>query len=482
MKKMNKNIWTDTSSDLILEKLKEDLEVDVLIIGGGLTGINTCLALSDTNKKICLVEANKIGSGVTSKMTGKVTYFQGIYNDILKSYDYDTAYKYYLSQKEAIDWLSKSIKEEKLDCDFKSSPSYLYTEDNNNIEKLKKEKDLVNKFGSNVVEGFNLPDGDECKFSINVGDTYNIHPLKYLYEMKKVLLKKGISIFENSRVTDIKRVADYFICSLKDGFIKARSVIVATHYPFFFFPFMMPLKVTLEKSYMSCFKTKKNNFNALSIDSNVKSINYYNDGKDYYKVYLYGSRNISIDTNEKSNFYKLRNKIDTTGYLWSNIDILTGDYLPFIGEIDDKLYIATGYNGWGNTNSVVAALLLRDLILERSNSYSEIFDPKRIIMKSYPKAITSSVKSFIFEKLFYNKEWYDGEVSFEKRGKDDVAIYIDENGVSHVVVNKCPHMKCSLIFNPIEKTWDCPCHGSRFDIDGHVIEGPSNYNICYKEK
>ena len=201
-----------------------------------------------------------------------------------------------------------------------------------------------------------------------------------------------------------------------------------------------------------------------------------------YKIILYGSRNLAFKCNEKNNFNELKNYISNYNYLWSNIDVMTGDYLPYIGEIKNNMFIATGYNTWGMTNSVLAGKVIRNLIINKEDKYSKIFNPKRNGGSCLFKAIFSSGKSY-FEEIFYsNKLWYSKNVSFEKIDNDDVGIYIDDNGIKHIVYNRCPHMKCGLIFNEEEKTWDCPCHGSRFDVDGHVIEGPSNYDICYKEK
>jgi len=146
---------------------------------------------------------------------------------------------------------------------------------------------------------------------------------------------------------------------------------------------------------------------------------------------------------------------------------MTPDHMPYIGRLKDNIYIACGYNTWGMTNGVVAAKLLSDLILNKENEYIEVFNPNRINFANIinlPNILFSQTKSFFEPKLIKNKSWYK-----------------DKNGKDHVIHNKCPHFGCSLIFNEEEKTWDCPCHSSRFDIDGKCIKGPSNYDISYKE-
>ena len=164
---------------------------------------------------------------------------------------------------------------------------------------------------------------------------------------------------------------------------------------------------------------------------------------------------------------------------------MTYDLLPFIGFIDDNLLIGTGYNTWGMTNGFLAGWIISDLMLGNKNKYSSLFNPLRGInlgkVVNFPTILGSSAFSFAKSKLCKNKSWYSSNVKFEKRNGKDVAIYVDENKKEHIVYNKCPHLKCSLIFNEVEKTWDCPCHGSRFDLDGKCIEGPSNYDISYRK-
>ena len=182
---------------------------------------------------------------------------------------------------------------------------------------------------------------------------------------------------------------------------------------------------------------------------------------------------------------KVNNK--NPDYLWSNKDIITNDYLPFIGSIsdDNKLLIGTGYNTWGMTNGTLAGSILADIILKNKNKYENMLNPKRSINISkivkFPIILFSNIYSFSKNKICKNKDWYSSNVKFESRNGKDVAVYIDEDNKEHIVYNLCPHLKCSLIFNEIEKTWDCPCHSSRFDLDGNCIEGPSNYDIKYKE-
>ena len=158
-----------------------------------------------------------------------------------------------------------------------------------------------------------------------------------------------------------------------------------------------------------------------------------------------------------------------------NKDIITNDYMPYVGYIKKNMIIATGFNTWGMTNGILSGKIISDLILGRSNKYIKLFSPKRSLNLNVITNITGNLSSIIKANSTYNSK-----IKYSIINSKEVATYTDENG-THTVYTTCPHMGCKLIFNEVEKTWDCPCHGSRFNLDGHSIEGPSNYNISAKD-
>ena len=163
-------------------------------------------------------------------------------------------------------------------------------------------------------------------------------------------------------------------------------------------------------------------------------------------------------------------------YLWSNIDIMTNDGLPYVGEIKEGLLLGTGYNTWGMTNGILAGKILSDLILKRNNTYKILFDPKRVNSSMVIQGVVDGYYSLegYLNGLLSNSD----KISYQKQNGKEVAIYRDDQS-EYKVYTKCPHMGCRLIFNEVEKTWDCPCHASRFDIDGKCISGPANQDISY---
>ena len=467
------SIWED-EIEKTGKKLNKDLNVDVLIIGGGITGLSTAYHLNKSNLKVCVVERNNIGMGVTCKTTGKLTYLQELIYRKIKPIEKSKLY--YESQKEAIKIVKEIIKDNNIECDYENVSSYVYSDLDKEINKIDEEYKILKDFGVNIKRVNKLPNGISFKHGIYVEDTAVFHSIKYLNGLKKVI---NCDIYENTNILSIEKNENGYLCKTDKYKIITKKIVLATHYPYFLLPYFFPLKAYLEKSYITAFEIDKVfNFSSITSSNPTESIRYHNNK---YQIYLTNSHNLSIKNNDYDNFKELIDK--NPSYIWSNKDIMTVDSLPYIGYIDDNLLIGTGYNTWGMTNGSIAGKILSDLVLNKENKYSELFNPKRNFglskYVSYPIIIGSNIKSYIGSKINKNKSWYQN-VLFKKIDGESVGIYIDENNKKHIVYNKCPHLKCGLIFNEVEKTWDCPCHGSRFDIDGNCIEGPSNYDIRYK--
>ena len=473
----NYSIWKDNIELPEFNKLNKDIEVDVLIIGGGMTGINTLYQLSNTYLEVVLVEQNKIGMGVTANTTGKLTYLQdSLYEKIINNFDEVTATKYLESQKTAIDLIVKIIKEENIDCDLIKVPSYVYSNTLEEDEKLNELKNFLLNNNIKVVEGkSNLV---EYKNMIGVEDTYLFHPLKYLKGLLKVLDKN--IIYEDTSIIKMDKYDKGYICyTNNDKTIKANKVVIASHYPYFNLPFMFPLKGSLEKSYLSASPYKENNISLIKYSDPYISIRSYLDKI----IYLSNSHDNNTLVDDKEHFKELKSKLKDLNlkpeYMWSNIDIMTNDSLPYIGKIDEDLLIGTGYNTWGMTNSIIASKIISDIIKNNQNEYIELFNPKRINFETLIGTLSNTIKNV--EGLVNGMFTTSDNIEYKTLNNKEIAIYKDNLG-NHLVYTKCPHKGCRLLFNEIEKTWDCPCHASRFDIDGKCISGPANKDITVTEE
>lgn len=477
-------IWQDIKIDKY-PKLENNIETDILIIGGGITGISLFYHLRNDERKVTLVERNSLGCGVTSRSSAKITFLQeNIYSKLTDNFNKKIAKLYYQSQKEAIKAIADTIKSENIDCDFLLADSYLYALNDNEVEEVKKEQELLNSFLEKTYDSIKLPNNFSIKKAFYVKNTYVFQPLKFVSELAKKGIKRNHDIYENSNIINIIKKGDYYHCKTKDGkIIKCSYLVVASHYPNFLLPYFFPFKVHIEKSYLLAQKQSNNlDFSAINIKNPILSMRYF---KNYFLA-IGESHNLCLKNNDQENVRKLKeiSKIDCPDYIWSNHDIMTCDNLPIIGEIKNKLFLATGYNTWGMTNGFLAGIILKDLLQNNQNKFTDLFSPFRRFskdkFKNYSINIFSNAYSFINSKIRLKKDWYHNNPYFKKIDNKEVAIFKDNQGIKHMVYVKCPHLKCNLLFNKSEQTWDCPCHGSRFTLDGKCIIGPSNYDISYK--
>lgn len=477
-----KSIWLNEINSNSLDSLNKNITCNILIIGGGMAGMNVALNLLDEDD-VVLIDKGKVGYGVTSHTTGKLTYLQGtMYRDIMKAYNFDVARDYLNSQRDAIDMALSNIRKYNIDCDLEKSDSYLFTtSDNGN---LNREREFLTKCQIKY-EDAKLPIKIPFVDAFKVTDTYVFHPLKYIMGIKNVV-KDNIKIYENTKAFDLDIKDDYYLVKTEKGSIKAKKLVIATHYPFFIIPGLMPIKLGLEQSYAMSAKSENGKFNAINVDEDVYSIRFYKDNIIVGGFSHALSENIDYKGEEDKllNFYNtyFENPINE---VWMTHDLKAHDYLPMMGRLDNSnLLIVTAFNKWGMTNGILSGKIISDLIKGKKNKYESLFKINRSFSLEKAKNFTTDNfkigKVYIESKLNKNKDFYN-KVYVENIDGISCGIYVDEKGNKHIVRNTCPHFKCSLIFNNADKTWDCPCHGSRFDIDGNLIEGPSVFSIKINE-
>ena len=464
---MNKSIWGYDKSSY--KCTKRNIDCDVLIIGGGMCGMSTLLMLSDSDKKVILIDSNRVGSGITSKTTGKISVMQEYnYQKISK----DLVYDYMRSQVYSMKKLVRLIKDCNIPCDLKKNSSYLFTNSNENIKKVIKEKNLLDKvLKCEIVD--KLPNGYPCLYGIKSNNSYVFNPIKYINFIKNLCKD---NIYEYTRAISIVRKLDYFLVKTNKNKINAKKVIICTHYPVFVKKLFFPLVTSITKEYIVCAETNDIcDSNMICNDGNVISMRYYKDNM----IYASGNDLLGGKLNHKKNINKVisdfkRHFNYPIKYTWYNYDITSNDYLPIIGEVSKDIFVATAFNKWGMTNSVLSASIISDLIKGNKNKYADVFSIKR----------KSLINTVCIKNMFDNVVTYfkpkKKNITYEYNNGIKYAVYTDNDGVCHKVIDKCPHLGCGLIFNEVDKTWDCPCHGSRYDIDGKVIHGPSNLSIKKK--
>ncbi len=495
------SFWIKNTSTTDYNVLKEGLSVDVAILGAGIAGITAAVFLKETGLSVAVIEAKKVVKDVTAYTTAKITVAHNIiYQHLISEYGEEGARKYGEANQSAVDKIESLINNYNISCDFKRLPCYLYTE-TGDLDKIKKEADAAKKAGLDVSYEENIPlDKFDVKGAVKFENQAEFHPRKYLLGLIEKINGNGSYIFENTRAMNIKE-GNINEISTDKGSIKARNVIISTHFPFYD-PSQLFAKMYPSRSYALGFYTKEKFPDAMFI------------GVD--PIYTYratptekGEMIIAGGVNHKAGYVtdtvecykKLKEhamnhfNVESIDYHWSTQDNITIDKVPYIGKIGSEskgVYVATGFMKWGMTNGTVAAMILSDLILENENSWSLFFDPSRSMPKLESTTDFIGTNIGVINKLLGGKlprpssmdpsELKEGEGKILNIKGKKVAACKDENGKVYVLSTPCTHMGCQVNWNNAEMTWDCPCHGSRFNYDGKVIHGPAlmdlkEYNI-----
>lgn len=489
--------WVDSTQKTNYPKLDKDIETDVCIIGGGITGISTAYLLSkeNPNLNITILEADLIAMGVTANTTGKVTSQHGLlYNYLYNSFGKDTAMGYLNSNEDAIRLIENIVKKENIECNFTKEDAYVYTCEKQNDEKIKEELNTLNSIGFEAEYLKETPLPFDIVSAIKFPNQAQFHPREYLLALLPILEKNNVKIYENSKVVDIKHKDDYYEIHANDSVVTAKYLVLASHYPIKNFPGMYFIKMYQDSSYVIGVETEQEIFDGVYISCDTPVTSFRNiiqpNGKKLLIVGGSGHKTGATDVNIEDSYINLENYIKTiypdakVKYKWMTEDCVTLDKIPYIGEFSNflpNMYVATGYKKWGMTTSHVAARIITDKILEKNNPYEEIYTSTRLEplknSKEFGNILKQSVYSLGINKIKepiidYNDLENDSGGVVDYNGVK-VGIYKDKDGNIYAVEPYCKHLGCELSWNNLEKTWDCPCHGSRYDYEGNIITEPT---------
>lgn len=429
---MNKTIWSDIKTSSY-SKLDNDINCEVLVIGGGITGILISHYLTEIGMDVVLVEMDKIGAKKTVKTTASITALQDFsYYDLLKSKGLENAKLYINSCTEAIEEYKKLTKE--YDFDFEEVSSYkYYNDDNDNLNKEILALDKM-KYPYELVDKVSLP--IEFDKAIEFKNQAQMNPMKLLKE-----LSKGLKIYENTKIVKVKENYAY----TENNTIKANYIVISSGFPFLRFKGLYSLKMHQNKSYVITTE------NTLKFKGNIissKSSDLY--FRDYKGSLIIGGNDIK--TGKKNNGFNdliefvdkhINKKID---YKWINQDCTSLDDIPYIGRLSafsENVFVSTGFNLWGMTSAMTSAQIIRDLICKNTNKFEEIFNPSRLY-KIIP--LMGNVTTAVINLIKINKR-------------------------------RCTHLGCSLVEMEDDDSFECPCHGSKFHKNGKIIDGPAINNL-----
>ncbi|MHC1685918.1 MAG: FAD-dependent oxidoreductase [Clostridiaceae bacterium] len=488
----SKSYWLDSTYETNYPTLDKDTEVDVAIIGGGITGITTAYLLKNQGFKVAIIEADRISQGTTGHTTSFVTSQHDIiYSNLIKQMGFKKAKQYADANEGAIDFIEDLVRKFNIDCDFYRLPAYIYTTDEKYISDLKDEADAAKRLGiqASYVENLDLP--LPVKGALRFDNQAQFHPRKYLLKIAENIPGDGSEIYEHSHVVDVT-IDNLFTLVTDTGFkVKASKVVLASHFPFFDGLGLYFAKLRPERSYVITAKIKNQLPSGTFVDGGDSSWYFrMQDYRDGQMLIVGGQDHKTAHGGDmKQHYVNLKKFAEETFdieeflYLWSTQDYITLDDIPYVGKLTAKsenIYVATGYGEWGMTNGTAAANIITDLIVKNESPYQEVYDPSRDIS-------TKGIKNVVKENLDVAKELIKGKLQFGSHNlnlKNDegkvVSIhgerygaYKDKDGNLHLVDITCTHLGCELKWNSAERSWDCPCHGSRFTFEGDIIEGPA---------
>ncbi|WP_411842216.1 FAD-dependent oxidoreductase [Salinicoccus sp. HZC-1] len=498
-KNENISFWSDSVELPSFSALEKDIETDVLVVGGGISGLMNAYQLAMRGHEVTVIEGNTVLSGTTAHTTARIMAQQGLlYGQISKQKDKDSARLYYDSQMEAIDEIESIVNKHDIDCDFRRVDGVIYAVYEDSIKDLEKEAEVYNDIG---IDGalfkneLTLP--FETKAELVMRNQAEYHPLKFLNGILEVLKEKGVKVYEETRGES----ADDDTLTTTEGInIKFNTLVIATHFPFLDFDGLYFNSFKISYGYGLVVTSSTPPSENLSLNgydgASLSTRNIMNPNREQPTILYGGMGHMSYemkDMTEQLKKLKLYADQKTTNeetlYAYRAQDLMTADSLPFIGHFDrehNNRFVATGFNKYGMTNGVLSSMIISDLIEGNNNRYTDLLSPHRNkgTFQQLKQHISNPMHVAESEAKNMMKQHPDiteveldaGQGKVVSDGVTKKGVYRDEDAC-YVVDNRCTHMGCSLGWNQDDKTWDCPCHGSRFNYKGEVIEGPAVENL-----
>jgi glycine/D-amino acid oxidase-like deaminating enzyme/nitrite reductase/ring-hydroxylating ferredoxin subunit len=472
----------------------DDVAVDVAVVGAGIVGVVLAWLLKQEGLTVALLDARRPLQGTTGHTTAKLTSSHSvIYTHLVKSFGVDGARIYGEANEAGIDWVAQRVSEGGIDCGFERRPNYVYTEQPEKVEDLREEAKAATRAG--------LPASFETEIdlpfpvlgAVRFENQAQFHPRAFLLSLLGAIPGDGSQVFAHTPATGLDE-DDPCRITTPHGTVTADAAVIATHMPVFdralFFAKAHPYNSYVVAGSLNDAASPGGMY--ISSGGSTRSIRTIPTTASRLLLLSGAGHHVGSESDTSSRYRELVDfgrrwwGVTEYPYRWSTHDYVSIDKVPFIGRLrrtSNNVYVATGFGKWGMAAGVAAALLIQDHILGRPNPWAGFFDAQRVNV--------AQAKDFVFENSKVGAHFFLGRLpktpslddirpdsgAVVTSGFQQVAAYRDEDGTLHRCSAVCTHLKCIVNWNDGDKTWDCPCHGSRYDRYGKVIHGPANRDL-----
>lgn len=494
--------WMDSAPATSYLPVTGDIEADVAVVGGGIAGICTAWELARAGRSPLVLEADRIIAGTTGYTTAKVSVQHAlIYDRLRSSFDAEVARLYAQTQQDAVEHLAATVTELGIDCQFERAPSYTYVTDPKSVDTIHAEVAAARAAGLSA----SLATDTELPFpvaaAIRVDQQAQFHPRRYLLALAEDLGNRGGRIFERTRVVGLTEGEPCTLTTESGATVTARDVVVATHYPVFdralLFARLIPHRELVVAAAVDADAAPEGMY--ITSENNTRSVRSapYRDGQRLLIITGESEAPGTAPTAERftrlAAWARTHFPVQSFAYHWAAQDNNTPDQLPYIGPFHPgarHTWVATGFGGWGMTNGILAGRLLAAQLTGTPPDWGRIYDPRRlhptVEARGLLSAATKVVRHFVVDRLTPTHtdspdDLTPGRGAVIRHRGQRTAVYRDDEGALHAVSATCTHLGCLVAFNDAERSWDCPCHGSRFDIDGAVLHGPATTPLHHVE-
>ncbi len=485
-------IWLDGEPAAPYPRLEQDVTVDVAVIGGGISGLTTALLCKRDGARVAVLERGAVAGGASGFTTAKASALQQAkLSEIAHLHDAETAGRYARASLEAIDWIDALVRERGIDCGWRRLPDFTYAADDDQAETVARVAAAARAAGLPVEETAQTPLPFPVAAAVRLGDQAQFHPVRYLRALAALIPGEECHVFERSPVVHVDDGRPCVVTTDAGRTVTAGAVVVCTNYPLLdrglFFA-----RIEATRSYLVAarLRTAAPAAMAISAGAPTRSLRPYEDDRGTWALvggegHVTGSEKASPERYAALERFA-REHLDVVAltHRWSTQDGMPVDKLPYAGPYLPRaghLFVNAGHQKWGMTNATAGARVVADRLAGRDSPHAGLFDPNRLSLRAVPELTRAQLwvgAHLIGDRLTPAQassaaEVPAGEARVVRDGLGKVGVHRDDDGALHAVSLRCTHLVCLVHWNAAERSWDCPCHGSRFAPDGTVLAGPA---------